>query len=345
MNSQDEPDRVPPLISYLELLRLPNIFTAMADVVMGFLFVLPVGLPGGAGPAGEALVDATGGLRPLGLWVMGLLIAASSLLYAGGVVLNSVFDIERDRDERPDRPMPSGRISLRAARWIGWEGLFWGAALACGVALILHQYRPTGAGWLIEYRPAVIAALLVAAILLYNVGLKQTILGPLVMGSCRMLNVLLGMSVLPAALWPENWIVAGAVGLYIAGVTWFARNESQRSGRPQLLAATVVMMGGVALLGWLPRWAGDRLLLFQQDDPGRWYLIMALLGGVICMRCLWAVAVPVPGRVRVAVAQAIISLVFLDAAACYAARGTYWAAVILALLIPTTLLGRWIETT
>ena len=27
--------------SYLELMRLPNVFTAMADVAMGFLFVQP----------------------------------------------------------------------------------------------------------------------------------------------------------------------------------------------------------------------------------------------------------------------------------------------------------------
>ena len=28
--------------SYLELMRLPNVFTAMADVAMGFLFVQPI---------------------------------------------------------------------------------------------------------------------------------------------------------------------------------------------------------------------------------------------------------------------------------------------------------------
>ena len=78
--------------SYLELLRVPNIFTAMADAAMGALFV-EADLHGG-GP------------------FIGLLIAASSLLYAAGVVLNDVFDVELDRAERPERPLQIGRAHV-----------------------------------------------------------------------------------------------------------------------------------------------------------------------------------------------------------------------------------------
>lgn len=332
MSNQDDVEQVSVLQSYLQLLRLPNIFTAMADVAMGFLFVQT-----------PWAWDDTGALRPVGIWILGLLIAGSSLLYAAGVVLNDVFDLERDREERPDRPLPSGQISLRAARWLGWELLLLGTVLPCGVGVLLYQTR--GAVAIdIALRPAAVGILLALAIVLYNGVLKDTIVGPLAMGACRMLNVLLGMSVLGLPLAAQHWLVAGAIGVYITGVTWFARNDFERSDRRQLFAAMMIMMGGVAMLAWLPNWAADLLPRVQQD-PQQWYLMMGLLGVIICFRCLWAITLPVPGRVRMAVAQAIVSLVFLDAAACYASRGTYWAAMILLLLAPIIFLGRWVEGT
>ena len=102
--------------SYLALMRLPNVFTAMADVAMGFLFV-----------------QATGSKwtpTPWDFATLATLIAASSLLYIAGMVLNDVFDVEIDRQERPERPIPSGRVSFDAARRLGWRLLFLGVALA-----------------------------------------------------------------------------------------------------------------------------------------------------------------------------------------------------------------------
>ncbi|MGA2033490.1 MAG: UbiA family prenyltransferase [Thermoguttaceae bacterium] len=325
MSNGNEVDAVSPLRNYLELLRLPNIFTAMADVAMGFLFVQQSGQPGQD--------DFPGQFQPADAWVLGLLVMASSMLYAAGVVLNDVFDMELDRQQRPERPLPSGRISLRAARWLGWELLLLGIILPCGVAVVLRQPRT-----------AVVVTLLALAIVLYNAVLKRTVLGPLAMGGCRMLNVLLGMSVLLGTWQAEHWLVSAAVGVYIVGVTWLARSEDQQSDARQLAAATAVMMAGVALLAWLPRWS-ENLVPLLVIEPQRWYILMALLGGMIAWRCLWAIAEPAPGRVQTAVAHAIMSLVILDAAACYAVRGTYWAIVILLLLLPATFLGRWIQST
>ena len=76
------------------------------------------------------------------------------------------------------------------------------------------------------------------------------------MGGCRTLNVLLGMSVLREDWRIEHWIVAAGVGVYIAGVTWFARDDARRSDRRQLTAAALVMLAGVALVGALP-WLSD----------------------------------------------------------------------------------------
>jgi 4-hydroxybenzoate polyprenyltransferase len=328
-------DGVPAWQSYLELLRLPNIFTAMADVAMGFFFVQPAW-------AWDANREH---LLPGGWWVLAMLVAASSLLYAAGVVLNDIFDLDEDRIERPDRPLPSGRVSLPAAQRLAGEMLLAGLALAVCVTVILWRVRiAAGAGSWVALRPAAVATLLALAIVLYDAVLKRTPLGPPAMGACRMLNVLLGMSVSRAAWGAGPWLVAAAIGVYVTGLTWFARDDAGRSDRRKLAAAAAVMAAGVALLAWLPRWT-DQILPAIHLEPGGWYLLIALLGSIIGARCLWAIAEPEPQRVRVAVGQAIASLVFLDAAACYASCGPVWAALVLLLLIPTTLLGRWIAGT
>jgi 4-hydroxybenzoate polyprenyltransferase len=304
---------------YLRLMRLPNVFTAVADVAMGFLFV-----------------QATGAEWTPTAWgfaTLATLIAASSALYIAGIVLNDVFDLEIDRIERPERPIPSGRVSFESARRLGWRLLFLGVALAsCTVFFTGHL------------RPGVVAALLATTILLYDAWLKRTPLGPLAMGACRMLNVLLGMSAIDAPLHAEHWLVAGAIGVYVAGVTHFARNESGRSSRVQLSAATAVMMLGIAMLSQLPHWS-TRLVPLLERDPQRWYMLTGALGLLIGWRCLRAVFSPEPRNVRRAVAHAILSIIMLDAVACYATRDVFCASAILLLLLPAMFLGRWIHIT
>jgi 4-hydroxybenzoate polyprenyltransferase len=302
------------LDAYLELVRLPNVFTAMADVLMGCLFV-------------------KADLGPDGRWLLGLLMAASSALYMSGMVLNDVFDLGLDTHQRPERPLPSGRVPLAAARRLGWMLLLLGIGLACGAALLRQ-----------DFRPAVVGTLLAGCIVAYDARLKRTPVGPLGMGACRMLNVLLGMSVAPAALQAEHWVVAGGVGVYVAGLTWLARNEAAASRRRDLALATLVMMLGIALIAWLPRWTDDVVLLIQ-TEPYRWYLLMGLLGLLIGWRCLWAVIDPRPSRVRMAVAHGILSLVMLDAVACFAVRDWQAATAILLLLLPAMFLQRWMAMT
>ena len=76
--------------AYAQLVRLPNVFTALADICLG------------------ALVAGTTDV-PRMAFVCVLL--ASACLYSGGMVWNDFFDVEQDRRERPFRPLPSGRIS------------------------------------------------------------------------------------------------------------------------------------------------------------------------------------------------------------------------------------------
>jgi len=301
-------------LAWAQLVRLPNVFTAMADVAMGVLFVRAV-----AGPGDVA--------------TLGLLMGASGLLYVAGVVLNDWFDYPRDLHQRPERPLPSGRVSRRAAAWLGCEALVLGAMLAWLAAFLAGSLRP-----------GLVAAILAGSIVLYDAAAKRTPAGPLMMGACRMLGVLLGMSIAAGPWQGKHWVVAGGIGVFVAGITWFARNEAGRSRRVQLVLATLVMLGGIALLAWLPE-QSDRLIPRVARQPDLWRLLMAVLGALTAFRCLPAILEPSRGNVQRAVGNAILSLVVLDAAVCFAVQGFGPAVGILLLLVPAMLAARWIRMT
>lgn len=307
------------LLAYLQLFRLPNVFTAAADVLMGYLVTQP----------------------DLGRWqVVAALLSASCCLYTAGMVLNDVFDLPDDARQRPQRPIPSGRVSLRTATLLGYELLV--AGMACGwIAGALD-----GAG---QYRSPAVAVALAAAVWLYDRLLKHTWLGPLGMGACRFLNVLLGMST--ARQWlPAYGLIAGGVGLYVVGITWFARREAETSRRGPLAAAALVMAAGMALLASLPTWGAGFWWGEQPPAPGvrlglGWYAMWALLAALLANRCFLAIAGPSPARVQAAVRHAILALIVMDAAVCVAVRGLHEGTMIVLLLVPAALLGRWVYST
>ena len=173
-----------PIKPYLQLVRLPNVFTAAADSLAGWLL-------------------AVGTFERPGQWVP--LVAASACIYAGGITLNDVFDVEIDRVERPDRPIPSGKVSGVVASLMG------GILLAAGLALVVVS-AVNGA--------SVVAMALVACVVGYDAGLKRTLLGPEVMGACRGLNLLLGLQGAAESGGPPLWLAAVAYGCFVTGITW-----------------------------------------------------------------------------------------------------------------------------
>lgn len=304
--------------AYLELLRLPNWFTAVADVTMGYLF-----LQAGTAPRW--------GME----WMV--LVAASLSLYAAGMVLNDVFDFETDARERPRRPLPSGRIDRTDARRLGFR------LLAGGVGLGAVASGLTGSP-----HALVVAMVLAGCIWLYDGLLKSTLLAPWIMGACRGLNVLLGMSAFGARPWEmSQGVVAGGIAIYIAGVTWFARSEAGSSPRGQLLGGVALMSTGLALLATLPLWFGTPgaeqtpLVLGRRQFP----LVIAGLGALLAWRWAWALVEPEPANVQAAVRLGIWTLILLDAAVVWACQGPLWGSLVALLLIPTALLGRWLYAT
>src|SRR4029079_9265817 len=102
-------------------------------------------------------------------------------------------------------------------------------------------------GW----QAALIAFVLIWCIFLYDGFLKSTPVGPLLMGACRFLNVMLGASTTLdelggsatfASVWNHPQLhVALGMAICIVGVTWFARREATVSSRGSLLAAAMIV--------------------------------------------------------------------------------------------------------
>lgn len=306
------------LRAYFELLRFPAVFTALSDVTMGFLVT-------------------QGALHPPRMFAM--LAGISALLYLSGMVLNDVFDAEVDAQERPHRPIPSARISYRAALVLG------AVLMGLGLLVSLHIAEHTS-----QQRSASVTIALAACILLYDGWAKRTPIGPVAMGGCRFLNVLLGMSLATAAdgmqLRPwtvTEWLLAAGMGIYVAGVTVFARGEAAVSERRRLLAGIVILTAGLATIAVAPTiFAAEWRLTLGQFQ---WLILWGLLATVIVRRCLLAVQNPAPALVQQAVRTCLRSIIVIDAAIVLGFCGPMWGCAVLALLLPMLLLERWASTT
>lgn len=300
------------MTAWLKLLRLPNVFTAAADVTMGYVVT-----------RGE--VDP-----PL---QFGLLIAISCLLYLSGMVLNDVFDAEVDAIEQPHRPIPSGCVSRQSAAALGWGMM----AVALALAWYLSCFVAN------DWRPGVIATLLAAVILLYDGALKRSRFAPLLMGECRFLNVLLGMSLTLIPWGKAELLIAAGIGIFISGVTMFARNDAHASRRSKLLTGFLVLVSGIAILAAVPYLTNERPPL-EVPRVG-WYLLWAAIGLITARRCLMAIFDPTSKRVQAAVRHCVQSIIVLNAALCVGYASPYWGFVVLSLLIPTLLLTLWLNAT
>ena len=297
---------------YLQLVRLPNVFTAAADSLAGWLLV------GGA-------------LAAFDRWLP--LSAASMAIYAAGIALNDVFDYEIDLQERPGRPLPSGRISRRFAAWLG------GILLALGPCLAaLSGSRSSVA----------VALALVACVLGYNLGLKRTVLGPEVMGACRGLNLLLGMSQAEQLGGPIGWLAAGSLALFVVGVTWISRSEAETSGRIGGIAAGMILQNA-AILGLMAVALQPRRFTSPLGDrpivPLEGLLVLLVVAWVVNLATGRAIREPIPARMQGAVKTGVFSLVWLDVGLVAAVRGPLPALAVALLWVPAFFLGRWLYST
>jgi 4-hydroxybenzoate polyprenyltransferase len=179
------------------------------------------------------------------------------------------------------------------------------------------------------------AAILLVLVLLYNIGGKATPVGPLLMGGCRFLNVLLGFSIVSDSLvdWPLRLSAAGIVGVYIVGVTLFARDEA-RASRPARLRVAFGICA-IAVIG--------AALVPSRGLSLHPYLCAGLLL-LLARPAIASFAAPNPMQVQQFVKQSIFGLVYLDAALAIALAGPYGLFVIFWHL-PAVILGRRLYST
>ena len=206
------------LMPWFRLARLPNLLTVPGDPVAGFLL---------------AAAFASQYPRPFPLFAAA---GASLFLYLFGLILNDLMDIEVDRIERPERPLPAGEITVPQARM---------AAIAMALSA-LNLALAAG-------RPALyVAAALAGLIVLYNAVLKRVpVAGVLAMGLCRGASLLLGaVAARPESLVAVAPALAAAAGLslYVCSFSALARREMD-AGKPQ---GSVRWMPFAALLVCLP---------------------------------------------------------------------------------------------
>jgi 4-hydroxybenzoate polyprenyltransferase len=129
------------------------------------------------------------------------------LLYTGGMILNDAADVKFDRDHRARAPHPQRPGQLNTA-WI--------------VSIAMLVVGATLATWF-GANPR-ITAILVAAIVFYDLYHKQWAGSVIIMGACRMLLYLMAASAAPAAALPA----AVALGCYVVGITIAARSGAQK---------------------------------------------------------------------------------------------------------------------
>lgn len=229
---------MPSLRALVELLRAPAVLSVPGDVV--------------AGAAAAGTLDRrTPGLA-----------AASACLYWAGMAANDWADRARDTVERPERPIPSGRVS---------------PALAVGVAAGLTAAGVGLAGLAGGRRALAVALPLAGAVWAYDLAAKDTPAGPAVMAACRGLDVMLGGQARPRRALP----VALTVAAHTYTVTALSRREVSGAD-PGLPAATLAGTAAVAvaagrggpvptaLAGWYAaRYAGAQLEVVTDPSAAR----------------------------------------------------------------------------
>jgi 4-hydroxybenzoate polyprenyltransferase len=162
-------------------------------------------------------------------WKLPFLLLGVSALYTGGAFLNDAFDADSDRQRRPERPIPAGKISAPLVWQIGF------GQLVAGIFLLLFCSQLSAGA----------AILLALFILLYNFSHKFFNAAPWLLGACRFWIYIIAGA---AGVWGLNgWPILGGVALafYVAGLGYTGRRESYRRQIPflplLLLAAPVLL--------------------------------------------------------------------------------------------------------
>lgn len=298
--------------AYIRLMRPANIVTAFADILMGYAAsALVSGFP-------DFSQNHLGFTEP---GILGLLLLSSFGLYGGGVVFNDFFDAETDRKERPERPIPSGYASTTGTAVLGTVLLLLGVASAA----IAGRYS------------VLIASVLAALTLTYNFSAKHhSFLGPVNMGLCRGLNLMLGISASPLVLC-ERWYLFVIPLIYIAAVTGISRGEVQGGNKINLIIAAFIYALVFA--------AVFSLKFFEDYELLQVLPFIALWAYLVYIPLFKALKDPQPGNISSAVKAGVLSLIVLNASMAAGFAGWEYGLMILLLLPVSRLIAKYFAVT
>ncbi|AYK14767.1 MAG: geranylgeranylglycerol-phosphate geranylgeranyltransferase [Methanosarcina flavescens] len=113
--------------TYLELMRYENCLMAGFAAVIGTLIAFNI-----------LISDASGSYSPenFPLFYSGLVFLVVLLISGAGNTINDYFDVRIDSINRPDRPIPSGRATLKEALYFSYTLFSLGTLLAFWINLI-----------------------------------------------------------------------------------------------------------------------------------------------------------------------------------------------------------------
>ena len=269
-------------LAWGRLLRLSLFPTAAADVACGLV------LGNGGAP------DAAG----LGL------IAASLCVYHGGMAWNDWADREEDARVRPDRPIPSGAVSARAAFLAGLALLAAGPWIAWGLGSVTV--------------PIYIALALLAGA--YDVRLRGPWAGPAMLALCRAGNLYAGVAhgafVGASPPTPAVWTGIALYGAYVFIVSRLGRLEDRQDSAGERTPSLYLGLSCLLLLAApVAIFAGSRAPL------GLLGIGIGVLGAAAPLRVALGTRAWEPGSIVRAMGMALRRLLVFTAAASAATGG------------------------
>lgn len=293
---------------YLQLCRPANLPTAAADVLAGLAIA-------GLFNVTDFIWDPNL-VFPLEAL---LLVASSVFLYAGGVVMNDVFDADLDASERPERPIPSGVVSLKSATILG------SLLLLVGFLISLSVSEYTG----------IVAAILVIAILSYDKFAKHYgFFGPLNMGICRGLNLLLGIAYMQQ--WEQGMYCLVPV-LFVFAITMISQGEVHGNNKRNIALAGGLYVFVIFYVSIL-HLKSSMPLVYQLP----FFILFAIM---VLLPLIRAYRVNSPKNIKKAVKAGVVSIVILDATMAIAHTNLGYALAILLLLPLAMGLGKLFAVT
>lgn len=299
------------LKNYIKLTRPANILTAHADILTGI---------------------AISGVLAINQWKflylntqlttkIFFLLLSTTFLYAGGIVLNDFFDAKQDAIERPERVIPSKKVSPLNAL------IFSLMLFSSGIAVAFQASTYSG----------FIATSIAILCFSYDSKIKHyAFLGPVNMGLCRGLNLLLGISII--TICNSNLCLIVSINtIYIIAVTLISKSEVIGMDRTILKKAFIIYIAVI-------------ILLLSQSILKNFHIVHSLPFILLFIYCsfkplIMAIREPTAKMVQKTVKAGVLSLVILDSALTAGYSEILFGLIILTLLPISMFLSRFFPVT